>query len=190
MDLFCSNYIIFWCLLMNSIQRRSNPFQLCQCTPRQNLQARMKIVDKTISPTLWWDQLLSILLRSHTLATKVKSLSQYHCIIQNRCNVFNKTLLFLQNKLQYSEIYSRRPWKREEKILQFFLALSEYIWLKSSPIFSFPWGVKLAPSVFDNMKSWDLYDEWTQMDWTRKNNSLTFWPQLIQRWDLSLPAAV
>ena len=83
-------------------------------------------------------------------------------------------------KLQYSEIYSRRPWKREEKVFQFSLALSEYICLKSSPIFSYPWGVKLAPSVLDNMKSWDLY-EWTQKEWAlnKAKKSTKFWRQSI-----------
>ena len=148
---------------MNSIQRRSNPFQLCQRTPRQNLQARMKFFDifgykgQVILETI--------------ITIPVYDPKQMQLLSIKPC--YSSIL-----KLQYSEIYSRRPWKREEKVFQFSLALSEYICLKSSPIFSYPWGVKLAPSVLDNMKSWDLY-EWTQKEWTREKNSQTFWPKLI-----------
>ena len=130
MNSFCSNYIIFWWLLMNSIQRRSNPFQLRQCAPRQNLQARMKIVD--INITLWWDQLLSILLRCHTLATKVKSfskpLSQYQCITQNRCNAFNKTLLVLHIKASIFRDLLEEAVKKRGKGFPV-LSCSEWIYL-------------------------------------------------------------
>ena len=132
MNSFCSNYIIFWWLLMNSIQRRSNPFQLRQRTPRQNLQARMNffwqllhhLCDETNFYRYCWGVTLWLQRSNHSRN------HYYNTSVWPKIDAiaFNKTLLFLHIKASIFRDLLEEAVKKRGKGFPV-LSCSEWIYL-------------------------------------------------------------